>query len=153
MSPRGPIFPRIEKPPGESVTKAPDDAVPTSAAAAAPAPNAKADGASRAIEVDAFREVDLVVATILAAERVQGADRLLKLDLDLGTERRQVISGIAEHFRPEELPGRQVVLVANLKPAKIRGIESRGMILVAKAGGKMTLLGPSVPIDPGAKIS
>lgn len=136
-----PLFPRLEKP----ATPEKTPSAPTST------PSAPSSPAS--IEVDAFREVELVVATVIAAERIAGADRLLKLELDLGTERRQVVSGIAEHFKPEELPGRQVVLVANLKPAKIRGIESRGMILVAKSGGRMTLLGPAEAIDPGAKIS
>ncbi len=149
-----PLFPRIEKPiepapatAAANVAKAAAPAKP--AAAAAPAPKS----APALLDIDAFREVELVVATVLAAERVAGADRLLKLELDLGTEKRQVVSGIAEHFKPEELPGRQVVLVANLKPAKIRGIESHGMILVAKSEGRLSLLTPEGGAAPGAKVS
>jgi methionyl-tRNA synthetase len=109
--------------------------------------------AGKTIPIDAFRDVELVVATIKDAARVDGADRLLRVTLDVGGDERQVVAGIAEHFRPEDLPGRQVVLVANLEPAKIRGIESRGMILAAKSGEKLVLLGPQGEIESGAKIS
>jgi methionyl-tRNA synthetase len=105
------------------------------------------------IDIAAFRDVELVVATVRKAERVEGAERLLKLSLDVGAEERQVVSGIADRFSAEDLVGRQVVLVANLKPAKIRGIESQGMILVAQAEGKMALLVPGESIAPGARIS
>ncbi|MGQ0720372.1 MAG: methionine--tRNA ligase [Candidatus Eiseniibacteriota bacterium] len=107
----------------------------------------------RTIPIDAFRDVELVVATIRSAARVDGADRLLRVTLDVGGNEREVVAGIAEHFRPEELAGRQVVLVANLEPAKIRGIESRGMILAAKSGNRLVLLGPQGEIESGAKIS
>jgi methionyl-tRNA synthetase len=173
VAPRAALFPRIEKPEEEerkqmttSAANRDDTAKGAGASAAnqtspsgAGPPTSGATGAAGPtdsaafIDFDTFREIRLVVATVLTAERVAGADRLLKLDLDLGTERRQVVSGIAEHFRPEDLPGKQVVLVANLKPAKIRGIDSQGMILVAQSGGKMTLLGPTTEIAPGAKIS
>ena len=98
-------------------------------------------------------DVDLRVATILSARPVPDADRLLQLELDLGDEKRQVVAGIAEHFSPEELPGRQVVLVANLAPARIRGVESQGMILVAQSEGRMTLLSPAGDVPAGARIS
>ena len=150
ISPGDPVFPRIDR--------ATEDRAPAGSGGKPDAGKSKAKPArrrsSKAIAIDDFQDVELVVATIRAAERVEGADRLLKLRLDLGNgEERQVVSGIADHFAPEELPGRQVVLVANLKPAKIRGIESQGMILVAQAGGKMTLLGPGGQIESGAKIS
>ncbi|HBS58452.1 MAG TPA: methionine--tRNA ligase subunit beta, partial [Firmicutes bacterium] len=77
---------------------------------------------------------DLRVAKVIAAEKVAKADKLLKLEVDLGDERRTVVSGIAKHYAPEELIGKQIVLVANLKPVKLRGIESRGMILGASEG-------------------
>lgn len=166
-----PLFPRVEAPPAapaapaglasssaaSSVANAPDAVPPSKASAPATlARGAKAEAPAAppsAIDLDQFRDVELVIATVLSAERVAGADRLLKLQLDLGSEQRQVVSGIAEHFRPEDLPGRQVVLVANLKPTKIRGIESQGMILAAKADGKLTLIAPGSEISPGAKVS
>ena len=133
-----PLFPRLDRVPEKP----------------APAPPAEAPAnGDKAIDISVFQDVELVVATVIEATRVEGADRLLKLQLDLGQEKRQVVSGIAEHFDPEQLPGKQVVLVANLKPVKIRGVDSQGMILVAQAGGKMTLLGPGGEIEPGAKIS
>ena len=76
-----------------------------------------------------FQKLDLRVAKILAAETVEGADRLLKLQVDLGTEKRQLVAGIAEHYTPEELVGKQVIVVANLEPATIRNVESQGMVL------------------------
>ena len=81
------------------------------------------------ITIDDFGRVDLRVALVVAAERVAGTDKLIKLDLDLGTEQRTIVSGIAEFYEPETLVGRRIVIVANLKPAHIRGIESRGMLL------------------------
>ena len=143
----GPLFPRIDR--------APEGAAETAATPPAPPKPAKTAAASNAtpIPIDHFRDVQLVVATVLSAERVEGASRLLKLTVDLGGEQRQVVAGIAEHFKPEELPGRQVVVVANLEPAKIRGLESQGMILVAQADGVMRLLGPAGPIPPGARVS
>lgn len=146
-----PIFPRIDRKetggdaaadPGQATGKKPPKKK-----------KAKAKGPAESIEFAQFQDVDLRVATVLAVERVEGADRLLKLQLDLGSEKRQVVSGIAEHFRPEDLPGRQVVLVANLAPAKIRGIESQGMILVAQADGRMTLLSPGGDMAAGARVS
>lgn len=83
------------------------------------------------ITIDDFAKVDLRVAQILEAERIPGADKLLKLKVDLGTEQRQVVAGIAKHFAPEELVGRKIVMVANLKPVKLRGVLSQGMILAA----------------------
>lgn len=84
------------------------------------------------ISYDDFSKLDLRVGTILTAEKVEKADKLLKLSVDMGFETRTIVSGIAEHFKPEELPGLQVSVVANLAPRKIRGIESKGMILLAE---------------------
>jgi len=97
------------------------------------------------IAIDDFAKVELRVAQVVAAERVKGADRLLKLQLDLGFERRQVVSGIAQYYKPEELVGRKLVLVANLKPAKLRGELSQGMILAASEGDKVMVV--EVPQD------
>jgi methionyl-tRNA synthetase len=86
------------------------------------------------IDLATFRQADLRVAQIVAAERVAGADRLLRLDVDLGSEQRQLVAGIAAFYSPEQLVGRKIVVVANLEPARIRGLESQGMLLAA--GGR-----------------
>lgn len=105
------------------------------------------------ISFEEFSKVQLRVAEVKAAEKVAGADKLLKLTLDLGDETRTVVSGIAQWYQPEELPGRKVVLVANLKPAKLRGIVSEGMILAADDGaGNLTLVAPERAIAVGAEV-
>ncbi len=81
------------------------------------------------ISQDVFRQIELRVGEILTAERVSGSDRLLKLTVDLGGERRVIVGGLGQSYMPEELPGLQVVVVANLAPARIKGIESAGMLL------------------------
>jgi methionyl-tRNA synthetase len=103
------------------------------------------------ISIDEFAKMDLRVAKVLTAEKVEKADKLLKLTVDLGSEERTVVSGIAQYYTPEELVGQCVILVANLKPAKIRGIESRGMVLAASCDGKLTLAtAPDMP--PGSRV-
>ncbi|GIP37636.1 methionine--tRNA ligase [Paenibacillus sp. J31TS4] len=97
------------------------------------------------ISIDDFAKVELRVAEVLSAEPVKKADKLLKLQLDLGTERRQVVSGIAKYYSPEELVGRKVICVTNLKPVKLRGELSQGMILAASKGDQLTLA--TVPAD------
>ena len=105
------------------------------------------------ISIDEFFKVVLRVALVTAAEQVEKADKLLKLTLDLGDETRTVVSGIAEWYKPEDLPGQKVVLVANLKPAKLRGIVSEGMILAADDGqGNLTLVSPARDIAVGAEV-
>jgi methionyl-tRNA synthetase len=81
------------------------------------------------ISMDVFRQIELQVGEILTAERVSGSDRLLKLTVDLGGERRSIVGGLGQSYTPEELKGLQVVVVANLAPARIKGIESAGMLL------------------------
>jgi len=106
------------------------------------------------IQYDDFAKLDLRVGTILSAEKVAKADKLLKLEVDLGSEKRTIVSGIALHFKPEDLVGRQVVIVANLAPRKLKGIESNGMILSAEdENGKLHLLNPEQIINPGAAVS
>jgi len=88
-------------------------------------------------------KMDIRTATILEAERVPKTDKLLKISLDTGIDKRTVVSGIAEFFKPEELPGKQVSVLVNLEPRKIRGVESQGMILMAEdEEGKLTFVGP-----------
>lgn len=103
------------------------------------------------VDIDYFSKVDLRVVNVLAAERVPKADRLLKLQVALGPERRTIVAGIAQHYEPEELVGKQVVIVANLKPAKIRGIESQGMVLAASDEKGLAVLTPQRPVEAGSK--
>lgn len=119
----------------------------------------KADSAPEApvvkpeITIDEFSKMDLRVATILKAEKVEKADKLLKLELDMGTEIRTVVSGIALHFKPEDIIGKQVTVVANLAPRKMRGIESKGMILMAQnSDGRLIFVSPLEKADNGSEV-
>ncbi len=106
------------------------------------------------IQFDDFAKIDLKVGAILSAEKVEKADKLLKLEVDLGFEKRTIVSGIALHFKPEEIIGKQVVVVANLAPRKMRGIESQGMILMAEdKAGKLHFVSPATVIDAGSGVS
>ncbi|MER3498985.1 MAG: methionine--tRNA ligase [Chitinophagaceae bacterium] len=106
------------------------------------------------IQYEDFAKLDLRVGRIVSAEKVEKADKLLKLQVDLGSETRTIVSGIAQHFVAGELVGRQVVVVANLAPRKLKGIESNGMILSAEdANGKLHLINPENLIDPGSAVS
>ncbi len=104
------------------------------------------------IQIDNFNKMDLRVAQVSAAEKIAGADKLLKLRLDLGFEERQVVSGIAKFYKPEELVGLRVILVANLQPVKLRGVESQGMILAASAGEQLVLATVAGDIPLGAQV-
>lgn len=104
------------------------------------------------IDINDFAKVDLRVAEIVGAEPVPKADRLLKLTVKC-PEERTIVAGIAEHYKPEELVGKQVIIVANLKPVKLRGVESHGMMLVAKDNNGLHFLTPATPAEPGAKVS
>lgn len=106
------------------------------------------------VTIDDFAKLDLRVAKVLSAEKVEKSDKLLKLRLQVGDEERQVVSGIAQYYSPEEITGKTVILVANLKPARIRGIESQGMILAATgADSRLSLLTVDKDIPSGAKVS
>ena len=106
------------------------------------------------IVFDDFGKIDLRVGTIVEAKKVEKADKLLELLVDLGFEKRTILSGIAMHFNPEEIVGKQVTIVANLAPRKMRGIESKGMILMAEdANGKLYFVSPSEAIAAGSGIS
>ena len=106
------------------------------------------------IQFDDFARIDLKVGTIVSAEKVEKADKLLKLSVDLGFETRTIVSGIALHFKPEEIVGKQVTVVTNLAPRKMRGIESNGMILMAEdKNGKLQFLKPENPVSPGSNVS
>jgi methionyl-tRNA synthetase len=106
------------------------------------------------IQYDDFAKLDLRVGTILSAEKVAKADKLLKLEVDLGFEKRVVVSGIALHFKPEDILGKQVVVVANLAPRKMKGVESNGMILMSDGqDGKLIFVNPDETTPPGASVS
>jgi methionyl-tRNA synthetase len=105
------------------------------------------------ITIDEFKQLDLRVAEILEAEEVAGADKLYRLRVNDGDRERTLVAGIKEHYTPEQLKGRQVVIIANLKPATIRGIESRGMILAASDGKAISILTPETEVKVGSKIS
>lgn len=127
-----PLFPRIEveKEAAPSKVKEEKDA---KAASTTPAKVAEPVEGLAAIDYEDFAKVELKVATIVEAERIPKADKLLKLILEVGDERRQIVSGIAQHYQPEELIGKRIILVANLKAKKLRGVESHGMLLAATA--------------------
>ena len=103
------------------------------------------------VKLDEFSRLDLRVAEIVRAEAIPGSENLLKLEVDSG-ERRTVVAGIAHAYRPEDLLGKQVVIVANLKPAKLMGITSEGMVLVAGDAEEMTLIAPEKKVKPGSPI-
>jgi methionyl-tRNA synthetase len=151
------------KPPAAVPHKKPiPDTQPVSTAAAvssgtvqdpAAPPPANPSPATDKISIDDFSRVDLRVAVVRAAERVPKADRLLRLEVDLGSERRQILAGIAEAYAPESLIGRKVVVVANLAPRKLRGLESNGMIVAATGeDGKPILAGFLEDVDVGARL-
>jgi methionyl-tRNA synthetase len=166
-----PLWPRLEgnkepsmndqqsgQPPAPIGTAAPAAAAPAvpapSAAPAVPAaPEAAAPAGGERIPIDDFVKIDLRVAKILAAEKVKGSRKLIKMQVDVGTEQRTLVAGIAEAYEPEALVGRSVVIVANLKPAKLMGIESNGMVLAASPeGGLPALLGFENPPPPGSRV-
>jgi methionyl-tRNA synthetase len=113
-------------------------------------PPAATDGK---ITIDDFAKVELRVAQVKVAEKVKGADKLLRLEVDLGTETRQILAGIAEAYAPETLIGRKIVIVANLAPRKMRGLESNGMLLAASLeGGKPVLASFLEDVPVGARL-
>lgn len=104
------------------------------------------------ITIEEFAKLDLRVATIKAAAPHPNADRLLVLQINLGNEERQLVAGIRAHYTLEELIGKQIVVVTNLQPTTLRGVESQGMLLAASDGERVIVLSPEKPATPGAKI-
>jgi methionyl-tRNA synthetase len=122
---------------------------PAAAASPAPAPAAAGDR----ISIDDFMKIDLRVAKVLTAEKVPNSRKLVKLTIDAGAEQRTLVAGIAEAYEPDALVGRTIVVVFNLKPAKLMGIESNGMVLAGSPdGGKPTLVGFDQEIAPGTRV-
>lgn len=105
------------------------------------------------ISIDDFKKIDLRVAKIIAAEPVPKSEKLLKLQVEVGTEKRQILAGIAKHYTPEDLVGKSVVVVFNLQPAKLMGHESQGMLLAASDNdGKLVFITPSADIGSGSAV-
>ena len=104
------------------------------------------------ISFDDFIKLDLRIGTVRAAGRVEGADKLLALTIDFGTEERQIVAGMAEYLEPEHFVGKQVPVIVNLPPRRLRGVESQGMLLAADVEGKPVLLHPEDKVPPGSII-
>jgi methionyl-tRNA synthetase len=155
MSMRGTMSNRTPLPPDLPDPGAvPDVEAPVAAGVTAPAPPVAASPTDDArLPIDEFMKIDLRVAKVIAAERVPKSTKLLKLQVDVGSEQRTLVAGIAEAYEPEALIGRSVVIVANLKPAKLMGIESNGMVLAASPEeGQPELLGFATPPAPGTRV-
>jgi methionine--tRNA ligase beta chain len=105
------------------------------------------------ISIDEFRKIELRVATVRSAEPHPNADKLMVLQIDLGSEQRQICAGIRSHYTAEELVGRQIVVVANLETAKLRGLDSQGMLLAASDEGRVIILTPEKSVQAGSKVS
>jgi methionyl-tRNA synthetase len=132
VRPAGPIFPRIEEgtaPQGEEVE------------------------VSGTLSVEEFRKLDLRVARVLEARQVPGTDKLIEAKVDLGNEVRTIVTGLIPHYQPQDLVGRTIVVVANLQPRRVRGVESRGMLLAAEWNGQLSLVTLDRDLPPGARVS
>jgi methionyl-tRNA synthetase len=126
---------------------------PTPASSPAPAESKPAStGGSREVNINDFFRIELRVAKVLTAEPVPKTDKLLKLEVDLGSEKRQLVAGVAQVYAPEEIVGKNIVVVANLQPARIRGVESRGMLLAADIGGRPIVATFEEDVPPGTRV-
>jgi methionyl-tRNA synthetase len=135
---RGRLYPRVDKASYFQETK--------------PVTETKPSEEKDLLGIDEFKRIELRVGLVTAAERIQGADKLLKLQVDLGTETRQIVAGIAAAYAPELLVGKRIVVVANLKPATLRGVESQGMLLAADLDGKPIIATFGEDVKPGTRV-
>jgi len=156
-----PLFPRVDKTQdskenavSESKPPTAPEPPPAGATSAAAGPSASGPGPAPGdrIDIAEFAKVELRAAKITAAEKIAGSKRLVKLQVDLGSETRQVVAGIAESYEPEALVGKSIVVVANLKPAKLMGVESNGMVLAGSEDGKAVLCTFDAAVAPGTKV-
>ncbi|MFI4944356.1 MAG: methionine--tRNA ligase subunit beta, partial [Burkholderiales bacterium] len=155
-----PLFPRVEKTQDSkenavSESKPPVPGAPTTPASAGATSSAVSQTAAAGgdrIDIAEFAKVELRAAKITAAEKIAGSKKLVKLQVDLGSETRQVVAGIAESYEPDALVGKSIVLVANLKPAKLMGVESNGMVLAGSEDGKAVLCTFDAAVAPGTKV-
>lgn len=102
--------------------------------------------------IDDFQKITIKIGTIRSAEKVEGSSKLLKLDIDLGHEKRQILAGIGEKYKPEDLKGKQIPIVANLEPRTLMGMESNGMILAADINGEPVLMLPEEKVANGTQV-
>lgn len=105
------------------------------------------------IGIEDFLKLDIRLAQIISAQRIEGSEKLIKLQVSLGEEERTLVAGIAQHYTPEELIGKKVLILANLKPRKLFGIESQGMILALSDGENLSLIVPDREVKVGSKVS
>jgi len=105
------------------------------------------------ITFEDFKKLEIRIGKILSAQKVEGADKLLKLEVDIGKEKRQLVAGIAQYYEPEELINKQIPVLVNLEPRKIRGVESQGMLLATVEREAPILLHPDKEVSPGSLIS
>jgi methionine--tRNA ligase beta chain len=105
------------------------------------------------INFEEFEKVDLRAGKVIEAERVEGSDKLLKLQIDLGEEKRQILAGIGKAYTPEELINKTLIVIINLEPRMLMGLESQGMVLAVKDVNNLSILVPEKEIVPGSKIS
>jgi methionyl-tRNA synthetase len=163
LGPVEPLFPRIEKTveelrgmtsPNEPIASGPVTTPSVEKPVAAPlVPPAQPQTDDARIAIDDFMKVELRVAKVLEAELVPKSKKLVKLKVDVGTEHRTIVAGIAEAYQPDQLVGRTIVIVANLKPAKLMGIESNGMVLAASPdGGLPNLVSVDPTLPPGSRV-
>jgi methionyl-tRNA synthetase len=164
LGPTQPLFPRVDKNEAierievmanEELNPAPAAQPAKAAASATPAGGAAPQTLPEKISIEDFAKVEMRVGQIKTAERIVGADKLLKLTVDIGTETRQICAGIAQYYEPEKLIGRKVAVVVNLAPRKLRGVESNGMIVAAAVGpeGRPVLAGfPDEDVEVGARL-
>lgn len=151
---RGPLFPRVDKAGYFEETKTVTEPTPAPAQkpAVVPKPAEAASAGPELLSIDDFLRIDLRVALVTAAERIEGADKLLKLQLELGGQTRQIVAGIAKAYTPEQLVGKKIVVVCNLKPAKLRGVESQGMLLAADLDGRPIIATFEEDVKSGTRV-
>lgn len=145
-----PLFPRVELPSAEADSELKE--TPKMTENSSPKPPVEKPEEDNLITIDQFFQSELRTARVLEAEKIEGTDKLLKLAVMVGSERRQIVAGIARHYEAEALIGKTVVIVSNLKPAKLRGVESQGMLLAASKGESLRLITVDGEISSGAKV-
>jgi methionyl-tRNA synthetase len=152
-----PLFPRADAADYFGEKERPMSEKPPETPASAPPPVETTQAVSPSdgqIGIEEFQRMRLVTAKVLAADRVPKSNKLVRMEIDIGTERRQIVAGIGKRYEPESLVGRNVVVVANLKPAKLMGVESNGMVLAATVGdaGEPSLLEVAPDVPPGSRV-
>ncbi|MFQ5481550.1 MAG: methionine--tRNA ligase subunit beta, partial [Nitrospinaceae bacterium] len=146
------LFPRIEEKQAQTILESLDANAPAASTAAPDSAKKELENLKEPVTIEDFMKLDLRTGIVLQAEKVPKSKKLLKLKVDIGMEERQVVAGISQSYEPEQLVGRTVILVANLKPAKLMGIESQGMILAGSNGDKIVLAGFDQDLGRGSQV-